>query len=54
MIFRHACQICPKEPMTWSRLETEIPRQKHIDTIHQLDVMIDNLKKVMRTSKSSM
>lgn len=40
--------------MNWSKLEDEIPRQKHTDTIHQLDVMIDNLKKVMRTSKSSM
>ncbi len=54
IIFRHGCQINPHEPMTWSSLEDEIPRQKHIDTIHQLDVMINNLKKVMRTTKSSM
>ena len=40
--------------MTWSSLEDEIPRQKHIDTIYQLDVMINNLKKVMRTTKSSL
>ncbi len=40
--------------MTWSTLENEIPRRKHFDTIHQIDVMINNLKKVIRTSKSSM
>jgi hypothetical protein len=53
IIFRHGCQINSNEAMTWSSLEDEIPRQKHYDTIHQLDVMINNLKKVMRTSKSS-
>jgi hypothetical protein len=40
--------------MNWSTLENEIPRQKHYDTIHQLDKMINNLKKVIRTSKASM
>jgi hypothetical protein len=40
--------------MNWSTLEKEIPRRKHFDTIHQIDVMINNLKKVIRTSKSSM
>jgi hypothetical protein len=39
--------------MNWSTLEEEIPRQKRYNTIHQLDVMINNLKKVIRTSKSS-
>jgi hypothetical protein len=54
IIFRHSCQINSDEPMTWSSLENEIPTQKHFDTIYQLDVMIDNLKKVIRTTKSSM
>jgi hypothetical protein len=53
IIFRHRCQIDSNEPMNWSTLENEIPRRKHFDTIHQLDVMINNLKKVIRTSKSS-
>jgi hypothetical protein len=52
IIFRHRCHINSPEPMSWSTLENEIPRQKHYDTIHQLDKMI-NLKKVIRTSKSS-
>ncbi|CAF0800104.1 unnamed protein product [Adineta ricciae] len=54
IIFRHGCQINSSEPMTWSTLEDELPRQKHFDTIHQLDVMINNLKKVIQTSKSSL
>ena len=54
LIFRHGCQINSSEPMTWSTLEDELPRQKHFDTIHQLDVMINNLKKVIQTSKSSL
>jgi hypothetical protein len=54
IIFRHGCQINSTEPMNWSTLEDEIPRQKHFDTIHQLDVMINNLKKVIQTSKESM
>ncbi|UJR08969.1 hypothetical protein I4U23_013220 [Adineta vaga] len=53
LIFRHGCQINSNEPMNWSTLEEEIPRQKHFDSIHQLDVMINNLKKVILTSKSS-
>jgi cellulose biosynthesis protein BcsQ len=39
--------------MDWSTLEDEIPKQKNRNTIHQLDGMINNLKKVIRTSKSS-
>ena len=39
--------------MNWSTLENEIALQKHFDTVHQLDVMINNLKKVIQTSKSS-
>jgi hypothetical protein len=54
IIFRHRSQINSNEPMNWSTLEKEIPRRKHFDTIHQLDVMINNLKKVIRTSKTSM
>jgi len=53
IIFRHGCQIDSDEPMNWLTLENEIPRQKHFDTIYQLDVMINNLKKVIRTSKTS-
>ncbi|CAF1326889.1 unnamed protein product [Adineta steineri] len=54
IIFRHGAHLNSNQPMDWSTLEDEIPRQKHFDTIHQLDVMINNLKKVIRTSKSSL
>lgn len=53
IIFRHACQMNSKDSMTWSSLEQELPRQKHFDTIHQLDIMINNLKKVIKNSKDS-
>jgi hypothetical protein len=54
IIFRHGYHLNSNEPMNWSTLEEEIPRQKRYNTIHQLDVMINNLKKVIRTSKSSL
>jgi hypothetical protein len=50
ILFRHGCHL---KPMDWSTLEDEIPKQKNRNTIHQLDGMINNLKKVIRTSKSS-
>ncbi|CAF2729674.1 unnamed protein product [Rotaria sp. Silwood2] len=53
IIFRHGCHLNSNESINWTTLENEIPRQKHFDTVHQLDVMINNLKKVIRTSKSS-
>ncbi|CAF1049403.1 unnamed protein product [Rotaria sordida] len=53
IIFQHRCNIESKEPISWSELEEEIPHNRNIGTIHQLDVMIDNLKKVIRNSKSS-
>ncbi|CAF3473349.1 unnamed protein product [Rotaria sp. Silwood1] len=53
ILFQHGCNIESKEPINWSRLEEEIPHNRNIGTIHQLDVMIDNLKKVIRNSKSS-
>ncbi|CAF1010501.1 unnamed protein product [Rotaria magnacalcarata] len=53
IIFRHGSHLNSNEPMNWTTLENELPRQKHFDTIHQLDVMINNLKRVMRTSKTS-
>ncbi|CAF1121971.1 unnamed protein product [Rotaria sordida] len=53
IIFQHGCHLNSNEPINWTTLENEIPRQKHFDTVHQLDVMINNLKKVIRTSKSS-
>ncbi len=40
--------------MNWSTLEEELPDNRNIGTIHGLDVMIGNLKKVLRNSKSSM
>ena len=40
--------------MTWSLLEEEIPDNRNIGTIHELDVMINNLKKVVRNSNTSM
>jgi len=40
--------------MNWSTLEEEVPHNRNIGTIHELDVMIGNLKKVLRNSKSSM
>jgi hypothetical protein len=40
--------------MNWSTLEEELPDNRNIGTIHELDVMIGNLKKVLRNSKSSM
>ncbi|CAF2610652.1 unnamed protein product [Rotaria sp. Silwood2] len=53
IVFQHGCNIESKEPINWSRLEEEIPHNRNIGTIHQLDVMIGNLKKVIRNSKSS-
>jgi len=53
IVFRHACQINAKDAMTWSSLEHELPRPKHFDTINQLDLMIDNLKRVIHNSKDS-
>jgi hypothetical protein len=40
--------------MDWSTLEEEVPRNRNIGTIHELDVMIGNLKKVIRNSKAFM
>lgn len=40
--------------MTWSNLEEELSYNRNIGTIHELDVMIDNLKRVMRTSNTSL
>ena len=40
--------------MNWSTLEEEVPGNRNIGTIHELDVMINNLKKAMRHSKPSM
>lgn len=40
--------------MDWTTLEEEIPQNRNIGTIHELDVMIGNLKKVNRNSKSSL
>jgi len=40
--------------MTWSNLEEEMPYNRNIGTIHELDVMIDNLKKGMKNSSNPM
>ncbi len=40
--------------MNWSTLEEEIHLNRNIGTIHELDVMIGNLKKVIRNSKTSL
>ena len=53
LIFRHGCDLESKQPMDWLSLEKEIPRNKNIGPVHELDVMINNLKKVIRNSKSS-
>ncbi|CAF1511070.1 unnamed protein product [Rotaria sp. Silwood1] len=53
IIFRNGSHLNSNESINWTTLENEIPRKKHFDTIHQLDMMINNLKKVIRTSKSS-
>ncbi|CAF0882397.1 unnamed protein product [Adineta steineri] len=52
IIYRHGCNIRSNQSITWSTLENEIPYNKNIGTIHELDVMINNLKKVIRNSKS--
>ena len=54
IIFRQQYQINSTESINWSLLEKELPKEKYTNTIRQLDVMINNLKKVIRTSKSSM
>ena len=51
IIFRHGRH---PQPMTWSSLEEELPDNRNIGTIHELDVMINNLKKAMRNSNTSM
>jgi hypothetical protein len=38
--------------MNWSTLEEEVPRNRNIGTIHELDVMIGNLKRAIRNAKS--
>ena len=53
IVFQHGCNIVSKESMNWSTLEEEIPYNRNIGTIHELDVMINNLKKVIRNSKST-
>jgi hypothetical protein len=40
--------------MNWTTLEEELPHNRNIGIIHELDVMIGNLKKVMRNSNTSM
>ncbi|CAF1003574.1 unnamed protein product [Adineta steineri] len=52
IIYRHGCNIRSNQSITWSALENEIPYNKNIGMIHELDVMINNLKKVIRNSKS--
>lgn len=53
IIYRHGCNIDSKA-MNWDSLEEEIPCNRNVGTIHELDVMIDNLKKVIHHSKTSM
>lgn len=40
--------------MTWSTIEEEIPDNRNVGTVHELDVMIKNLKSVNQNSKSSL
>ena len=53
IIYRHGCNIESKA-MNWNSLEEEIPCNRNVGTIRELDVMIDNLKKVIHNSKTSM
>jgi hypothetical protein len=40
--------------MNWDTLEEEVPRNKNIGTIHELDVMIGNLKRAIKSPKFSL
>jgi hypothetical protein len=53
IIFRHGYNKESKQSMNWKTLEGEVPLNRNIGTIHELDVMIGNLKKAIRISKSS-
>ncbi|CAF0839404.1 unnamed protein product [Adineta ricciae] len=52
IIYRHGCNIESKA-MNWDSLEEEIPCNRNVGTIRELDVMIDNLKRVIHNSKTS-
>jgi hypothetical protein len=53
IIFRHGYTKESRQPMNWTTLEEELPHNRNIGIIHELDVMIGNLKKVMRNSNTS-
>ena len=53
-MFQHGCNIDSKQPIAWSNLEEELLYNRNIGTIHELDVMINNLKKVIHNSKASL
>lgn len=40
--------------MTWSTLEEELHYNRNIGPIHELEVMMENLKRVTRTSNTSL
>jgi hypothetical protein len=52
IMFRHRYTKESRQAMDWSTLEEEVPHNRNIGTIHELDVMIGNLKKVIRNSKA--
>ncbi|CAF4315512.1 unnamed protein product [Rotaria socialis] len=54
IMFQHGCNIDSKQPITWSNLEEQLPCNRNVGTIHELDVMINNLKKVIHNSKQSL
>lgn len=51
IVFRHGSG---KKSMNWSNLEEEMPYNRNIGNIHELDVMIDNLNKGMKNSSSTL
>jgi hypothetical protein len=54
ILFRHGYNKESRQAMNWSTLEEEVPHNRNIGTIHELDVMIGNLKRAIRNSKSSL
>ncbi|CAF1170774.1 unnamed protein product [Rotaria magnacalcarata] len=54
IMFQHGCNIDSKQPITWLNLEEQLPCNRNVGTIHELDVMINNLKKVTHNSKESL
>ena len=53
LLFSHGKHIDSDESIDWSSLEKELPQVKAHETVRQLDVMINNLKRVMRNAQSS-